>query len=178
MSLTAKTPYYSTVTRAWIWDVASGCVEVWMEVFKVELQVKRWGNLPTWPSNFAPVWPHPEAVCIHFLLSSSITDYPSESLRSVLCFRLPRPRGFLHGLSLSAVRPVSLTISATQSSEVMKHSVPGMWQGIHICLLCSTLRWKCSSVCSSEDVLGQCSIKEQLCVGTEQCNRIGIDFLL
>lgn len=96
---------------------------------------------------------------------------------TALC-SLPRLRGFLHRLSLQAVRQVSLTISATQSSEVMKHSVPGMWQEIHICLLCSTLRWRCSSVCSSEDVLGRCSIKEQLCVGTEQCHRVGIDFLL
>lgn len=58
--------------------------------------------------------------------------------------------GLLHWVSLYAVRQVSLTISATQSSEVMKHSVPRMWQEIHICLLCFTHLQGCSNVCSSE----------------------------
>lgn len=93
---------------------------------------------------------------------------------SVLFFRLWRLHGFFRGVCLYAVRQVSLTISATQSSEVMKHSVLRMWQEIHICLLCFTLLQRCSSVCSSE-VLGLQNIQEQLCLSAEQGNRIGID---
>lgn len=91
-------------------------------------------------------------MCFHF--PSTLMDYYSESLFSVLCCCLLRLPGLLRGVSLYAVGQVSLTISATQSSEVMKHSVQRMWQEIHICLLCFTLQQRCSSVCSSEKCWG------------------------
>lgn len=81
---------------------------------------------------------------------------------SLLCVCLSRPCRLLP-LTLCAVRQVSLTISATQSSEVMKQWVLGMRQEIHICLFCFTVLQRRSCVCEFEGCEGSRRVRN-ICV--------------
>lgn len=95
------------------------------------------------------------------LAAAHVAAAASSSTLSALC--LSRPRELL--LSLH-VRRVSSTTSATQSWEVMKHRVPGMWWNIHICL---SLLHSDAEMQKIQKVVCRCWTREQYCLDFIYC---------